>query len=85
MSEVIEAQEGIFEFTTPQRINAEKWLSEHLDCNAIIDDLGNDFLVYAFTRNPKYNYALKKYKNMRNSAKQHLLRGISSDGLNGLF
>lgn len=85
MSEVIESQEGIFEFAIPQRINAEKWLSDHLDCNAIIDDLGNDFIVYAFTCNPKYNYALKKYKNTKNYAKQYLLRGISSDGLNGLF
>lgn len=62
MNDVIEAQEGIFEYTVPQRINAEKWLNEHLDCDAIIDDLGIDFVVYAFTLNPKYNYALGKYK-----------------------
>ena len=85
MNDVIEAQEGIFEYTIPQRINAEKWLNEHLDCDAIIDDLGNDFVVYAFTLNPKYNYALRKYKSMKSYTKQYLLRGISSDGLNGLF
>ena len=82
---VVEAQEGIFEFTSPQKINAEKWLREHLDCNAIIDDLGNDLIVYAFTREPKYNYSLKKFKAKNNYSKQYLLRGISSDGLNGLF
>lgn len=85
MNDVIEVQEGIFQFSTPQEINAEKWLNEHLDCNAIIDNHGDEFIVYAFTLDPKYNYALKKYKSSNNFGKQFLLRGISSDGLNGLF
>ena len=85
MSEIIERQEGIYEFEKPKKINTETWLNEHLDCNAIIDYLGEDVVVYAFTIDPKYNYALKKYKSKQNYEKQHLLRGISSDGLNGLF
>ena len=85
MNDIIEVQEGIFEYKIPREISAEKWLNEHLDCNAIIDNHGDDFIVYAFTRDPKYNFALRKYKNSNNYSKQFLLRGISSDGLNGLF
>lgn len=85
MNDVIETQEGIFEFTSPQKISTEKWIKEHLDCDAIIDNLGSSIIVYAFTRNPKYNYALVGYKKEKNYKKQHILRGISSDGLNSLF
>ena len=82
MNDVIEAQEGIFEFTVPQKISTEEWINEHLDCDAIIDNLGNYIVVYAFTRKPEYNYALVDYKKKKNYRKQHILRGISSDGLN---
>lgn len=85
MNDVIEAQEGIFEFTSPQKISTEQWANEHLDCNAIIDDLGSYIIVYAFTQDPKYNYALSIFKKEKNYTKQFILRGISSDGLNSLF
>ncbi len=85
MGDVIEKQEGIFEFTSPQRISTETWINEHLDCDAIIDDEGSYITVYAFTLDPKYNYALEDYKSEHNYSKQYILRGISSDGLNGLF
>lgn len=84
MGDIIEKQEGIFEFVSPQRINAETWLNEHLDCDAIIDNGGDYFTVYAFTLDPKYNYALDDYR-ANNFTNQHILRGISSAGLNSLF
>ena len=73
------------QFDSPQKISTELWANEHLDCNAIIDDLGSYIVVYAFTRDPKYNYALTKYKKEKNYTKQFILRGISSDGLNSLL
>ena len=82
--EITEPQEGIFEFTIPQKIGTEKWAREHLDCDAIIDNLGNYIIVYAFTRNPRFNFALEGFKRKNNFNKQHILRGISSDGLNSL-
>ena len=85
MNDVIEAKEGIFEYTSPQKISTEQWANEHLDCNAIIDDLGSYIIVYAFTRDPNYNSALTKYKQEKKYTKQYILRGISSDGLNSLF
>ena len=85
MNDVIETQEGIYEYTSPQKVDTEKWLNEHLDCDAIIDDFGSTIVVYAFTMDAKYNYALKNYKRSRDYSKQYILRGISSDGLNGLF
>ena len=85
MDNVIEAQKGIFEFTSPQEISTELWANEHLDCDAIIDDCGSTIVVYAFTRDPKYNYALQQYKKDKKLVKQYILRGISSDGLNCLF
>lgn len=85
MNNIIETQEGIFEFDSPQKISTELWANEHLDCNAIIDDLGSYIVVCAFTRDPKYNYALTKYKKEKNYTKQFILRGISSDGLNSLL
>ena len=85
MNDVFEAREGIFEFKSPQMISTEQWAKEHLDCNAIIDDLGNHIVVYAFTKEPKYNYALSLYKEEKHYTKQFILRGISSDGLNSLF
>lgn len=85
MVDVIEVKEGVFEYTTPQEISAEQWLNEHLDCNAIVDNHGDEFVIYAFTLDPKYNIALREYKDSHDYSKQYLLRGISSDGLNGLF
>ena len=85
MSEVIETQKGIFEFISPQKISTEKWINEHLDCDAIIDNLGSTIIVYAFTQNPEYNHALVGYKKKKNYKDQHILRGISSDGLNSLY
>lgn len=85
MNEAIEIQEGIFQFASPQKISTEQWANEHLDCNAIIDDFGDNIIVYAFTRDPKYNYVLEKYKKEKNYTSQYILRGISSDGLNCLF
>lgn len=85
MPNVTETQTGIFEFTCPLTISMEKWINEHLDCDAIIDNLGSTIVVYAFTREPQYNYALERYKKKKNYLKQHILRGISSDGLNSLI
>ena len=85
MDNVIETKTGIFEFSTPQTISTEKWINEHLDCDAIIDNLGSTIIVYAFTRDPKYNCALEGYMKEKNYADQHILRGISSDGLYSLL
>ena len=85
MNDVVETQTGIFEFTSPQTISTEKWINEHLDCDAIIDNLGSTIVVYAFTRDPKYNYALEKFRKERNYNQQHILMGVSSDGLNSLI
>ncbi|MCR5788902.1 MAG: hypothetical protein K6G83_03355 [Lachnospiraceae bacterium] len=85
MNTVIETQTGIFEYTTPQTISTEKWINEHLDCNAIIDNQGSTIVVYAFTQDPKYNHALGEYFKQKNFKNQHILRGISSDGLNSLI
>ena len=85
MNDVIEAQKGIFEYTEPQTVNTEEWLNSHLDCDAIIDDHDSTIVVYAYTTDPKYNYALEKYKKKKDFSGQYILRGISSDGLNSLF
>ena len=73
MNDVIEVQKGIFEFKHPTEVNTEKWLSEHLDCDTIVDDLGNTIIVYAFTIEPKYNYALEKYKEIKKLDSQRIL------------
>ena len=83
MNDVIEAQEGIFEFTNPQTIDTGIWANEHLDCDAIIDNHGSTIVVYAFTLNAKYNSALGDYRR-RKYTNQKILRGISSNGLNSL-
>ena len=84
-STITEPETGIFEYTSPQTISKEIWLNEHLDCDAIIDNLGQTIVVYAFTLDPEYNYELKQYKRSHNFPTQQILRGISSDGLNSLF
>ena len=85
MNEIVEVQKGIFAFTTPKEIRTEKWLEEHLDCDTIVDNFGSTIIVYAFTLEPKYNYALKEYRKHKKLEKKHILRGISSDGLNSLI
>lgn len=81
MSDVLETQKGIFEFTTPQTIDTGKWANEHLDCDAIIDNHGSTIVVYAFTLDPKYNSSLGDFRRKKYS-KQKILKGISSNGLN---
>lgn len=83
MNDTIEAQTGIFEYTIPITIDTGVWANDHLDCDAIIDNLGSNIVVYAFTREPKYNSALKEYRKQKFSS-QKILRGISSNGLNSL-
>ena len=83
MNETIEAQTGIFEFTKPMTIDIGTWANDHLDCDAIIDNHGSTIVVYAFTREPQYNSALKDYRRQKFSA-QKILRGISSNGLDRL-
>lgn len=85
MNDVVEIQKGIFAFTNPTEVNTEKWLEDHLDCDTIADYLGDTIIVYAFTLEPKYNYDLEKYKQTQKLDKQHILGGISSDGLNSLI
>ena len=82
---ITEPVTGIFEYNPPQTMSKEKWLNEHLDCDAIIDNLGQTIVVYAFTRDPEYNYELTQYKRSHDFFGQHILMGISSDGLNSLF
>ena len=55
MNDIIETQEGIFEFASPQTIDTGIWANEHLDCDAIIDNHGDTIVVYAFTLDSKYN------------------------------
>ena len=86
MPNAIEAETGIYEYTEPQTVSKETWARDHLDCDAIVDDNGNTIVVYAFTLNPEFNYALEKFK--KKTAKylnQFILAGISSDGLNSLI
>lgn len=85
MNEAVEVQQGIFEFTTPLEVDTDKWLEEHLDCDTIADYNGNNIIVYAFTLEPKYNHALKAFRKTRKLDSQHILKGISSDGLNSLI
>ena len=59
-----------------------KWICR----TKVVDDNGNTIVVYAFTLNPEFNYALEKFK--KKTAKylnQFILAGISSDGLNSLI
>ena len=84
MREAVETQAGIFEYTPPQTVSKETWAREHLDCDAIIDDNGSTIVVYAFTRDPRFNHALERYKEKKNYNTQFILGGISSDGLNSL-
>lgn len=85
MNNAVEVQKGIFEFESPKEVSTEEWLEEHLDCDTIVDNLGSTIIVYAFTLDPQYNYALKAYRKSRKLDKQHILRGLSSDGLNSLI
>ena len=58
-------------------------LTEHLDCDAIIDNHGSTIVVYAFTVDPKYNGSLGDFRKEK-YGKQKILRGISSNGLNSI-
>ncbi len=84
MNDIIETQEGIFEFTSPQIIDTGMWANEHLDCDAIIDNHGDTIVVYAFTLDAKYNSALGDYRRQKYT-NQKILRGISSNGLHSLI
>ena len=84
MNTTVESQTGIIEFTNPQEVDAGEWMESHLDCDTIMDDLGQKLLVYAYSREPRYNRALEDYHKLKYS--RHLiLKGISSDGLNSIF
>ena len=85
MDEAVEVQQGIFEFTSPKEVDTDQWLEDHLDCDTIADYNGSKIVVYAFTLDPKYNYALKGYRKTRKLDNQQILKGISSDGLNSLI
>ena len=83
MRDAIEAKKGIFVFQTPQTMDTGKWATEHLDCDAIIDNHGSTIVVYAFTVDPKYNGSLGDFRKEK-FGKQKILRGISSNGLNSI-
>lgn len=83
-ADAVEIKKGIFEFSHPQEIDAGEWLEEHLDCDAIVDDLGTRIVVYAYTLDPDYNGALSEYQREKYTDR-FVLRGISSDGLNCIF
>ena len=85
MNDPIEVQQGIFIYTPPKEVNTGQWLEDHLDCDTIADYNGSTIKVYAFTLDPKYNFALKGYRKRNKLDKQQLLKGISSDGLNSLW
>lgn len=85
MDDVTEVQKGIFIFKSPTEVNTDKWLENHLDCDTIADYHGNTMIVYAFTRDPKYNYSLEEYKLSHQMDNQRILGGISSNGLNSLI
>ena len=85
MDEAVEVQQGIFEFTSPKEVDTDQWLEDHLDCDTIADYNGSKIVVYAFTLDPKYNYALKGYRKTKKLDNQQILKGISSDGLNSLI
>ena len=85
MDEAVEVQQGIFEFTSPKEVDTDQWLEDHLDCDTIADYNGSKIVVYAFTLDPKYNYALKGYRKTKKLDNQQILKGISSDGLNNLI
>ena len=84
MAEVQEIQKGIFEFNSPLAIDTGTWATEHLDCDAIIDNHGGTIVVYAFTVDPKYNASLGEYRRKK-YINQKILRGISSYGLHSLI
>ena len=84
MPNAIETETGIFEYPEPQIVSTEEWANNHLDCDAIVDDNGSSIVVYAFTMEPRYNYALEGYKKKKYNS-QYILKGVSSDGLNSLF
>lgn len=71
---------GIIEYEEPVRAEVGPWLEAHLDCDTIVDDLGNDVLVYAYTKDPAFNFALSRYRREKYE-NQVILRGISSSGL----
>ena len=79
-----EVRQGIFIYTSPIETGVDDWLTQHLDCDAIIDDHGETITVYAYTHEPMFNYALSQFRQeeMRNHT---LLRGISSDVLSGVL
>ena len=81
----IEAQEGIFEFVNPQDVDIGEWLENHTDCDAIVDDRpGNRMTVYAYTREPAYNFALSQYQ-QEHFGNYTILSGIPSYVLNGVL
>lgn len=84
MNDIIETQTGIFEFITPQEVNASEWMENHLDCDTIMDDKGQTLIVYAFTMESKYNSTLADYRKKK-YGKHYILKGISSNALNSLL
>ena len=83
-SVLTEPQKGIFEYSHPQEVDTGEWMENHLDCDTIMDDLGQTLLVYAFTREPQYNLELENFQ-QKKYGKHYILKGISSDGLNSIF
>ena len=79
-----EQQTGIMELNTPQEMDAGKWLEDHLDCDAIVDDHGSRILVYAYATDSAYNHMLYELRNKRYND-HRILRGISSVGLGSIF
>ena len=78
-----EPETGIIEYTTPQEVDAGEWIGTHIDCDTIIEDLGDRLLVYAFATNPHYNKALLSYKRHK-YGNLCILKGVSENAIGSL-
>lgn len=81
---VTEVRSGIFEYEMPLEMYAGKWLETHLDCDTIVDDLGERIVVYAYSSAAEYNAALSDFRREK-YPRQYVMRGIPSDALNGIY
>lgn len=70
---------GVFVLKEPQVVNASQWMEDHLDCNTIMDDLGEILVVYAFVEEQRCNGVLASYWDENQPMQSHhILHGIPS-------
>ena len=80
----VEVPNNIIVFDEPFLTNDLEWLSDHPDCDSIIEHIGAMLRVYAYAANKSANRALVRFRDEYYKGKI-ILAGMSRDGINSLF